>query len=365
MGRVPVLCNLLLPTAEAAREAPTGRIVLGFCRSCGLIYNVAFDPGAIVYDQAYENSLHFSPRFHEWAQALAATLVSRYGLEGKTAIDIGCGKGDFLQLLCEAGCARGIGFDASYEGGVDDSGADIRVIRDNYSERYADVAAELICCRHVLEHIPDPHAFLKQVRLAAGSRPAIYFEVPNVLYTLRDMGIWDIIYEHCSYFSPPAAHQAFVEAGFRPTDIYGNYGDQFLSIEAEVGSSPPERDPGELAELGRLVDRFASHFREKVDLWTSRVASLVADGRVPAIWGTGSKGVTFLNVAGGRSICCAVDINARKHGRYVPGTAQPVVPPERLPGLGVDTVLVMNPLYESEIRERLAGLGMDAEVLLV
>ena len=87
---------------------------LGFCRICGHIFNDAFNPDHIEYIQDYENSLHFSPRFHQYAETLAADLVKRYGLYEKTIIEIGCGRGDFLKLLCELGKNRGIGFDPSH-----------------------------------------------------------------------------------------------------------------------------------------------------------------------------------------------------------------------------------------------------------
>jgi hypothetical protein len=38
-----------------------------------------------------------------------------------------------------------------------------------------------------------------------------YLEVPNGLFTLRDLGIWDLIYEHCQYFTA-ASFVAVVEA---------------------------------------------------------------------------------------------------------------------------------------------------------
>ena len=66
------------------------------------------------YTQSYENSLHFSPGFQKFAADLADRLITRYNLRGKDVIDIGCGKGDFLKLICARGGNRGVGFDPSY-----------------------------------------------------------------------------------------------------------------------------------------------------------------------------------------------------------------------------------------------------------
>ena len=84
-----------------------------------------------------------------------------------------------------------------------------------------------------------------------------------------------------------------------------------------------------------------------------------------AVWGAGSKGVTFLNlVEGGADIHTVVDVNERKRGRFVPGTGQAIIAPEELARLDVGTVLVMNPNYREEIQQQLSRIGISPEVLL-
>lgn len=189
--QVPVHCNVLRPTRDAAIHATRGGIRLTFCECCGHVFNGVFDPGQMTYTKVYDNSLHCSARFHEYATALASELVERHDLHKKDLIEIGCGKGDFLRMLCAIGGNRGTGFDPSYDGGEGDEPGDknITIIPDFYSDSYAHNEADFICCRHVLEHIEQPRDFLAQIRRAIGLRDTvIYLEVPNVLYTLKDLG---------------------------------------------------------------------------------------------------------------------------------------------------------------------------------
>ncbi len=106
MKQMPAHCNLLWPTQEGALTAPRGDIRLGFLPESGHIFNIDFDPALMEYTQDYENSLHFSARFQEYATALGQRLVDSYDLHNKDIVEIGPGKGDFLIMMAEMGNNR-------------------------------------------------------------------------------------------------------------------------------------------------------------------------------------------------------------------------------------------------------------------
>jgi SAM-dependent methyltransferase len=369
---LPVLCNQLLPTRAEARNAPLGTLALAFCDECGHVYNASFDPALMVYTQAYENSLHFSPSFQRYAEELADHLITRYGLRGKDIIDLGCGKGDFLKLICARGGNRGTGFDPSYIPDPLDSdpASTVRFVREFYSERHTAYPADLISCRHVLEHIHRPREVVEGLRRSVGNRhgTAIYFEVPNVLYTLRDMGIWDLIYEHCAYFSAPSLMRLFVSAGFDVHAVGESFGGQYLGLEARPSTAARGRTtpgvPGP-KDILPFAEQFAAGYLGKVAEWKRRVTDLRREGKRAVVWGGGSKGVTFLNTfKAGDQMDVMVDINPRKQGLYVPGTGQQIVGPEHLRTSPPDVIVVMNPLYRDEIRVQAIALGVRAEIVV-
>ena len=238
---IPTLCNVLWQTRSDALNVPFGDLELGFCSKCGHVYNYSFDPSRISYTQDYENSLHFSTRFQEYIGDLVDYLVERHDLREKRIIDIGCGKGDFLSALCKHGNNKGFGFDPSFDPALLDALAaeSLTVIQDYYSEEYADCRADLICCRHVLEHVQNPSAFLQMVRRAIGGSidVEVFFEVPNVQSTLKDLAIWDLIYEHCSYFSSTSLTKLFNSNGFHVTGVREAFGGQYLWLEANTAKA--------------------------------------------------------------------------------------------------------------------------------
>ena len=385
MPGVPVHCNVLWPTRAAALAAPRGDIRLTYLPACGHTYNPAFDPSLMEYTQEYENSLHFSPRFQEYATALAEGLVEKYGLRDKDIVEIGAGKGDFLIMLCALSGNRGWGYDPSYVPEPGYTAPNVTFVQDFYTEKYLDQRADLIVCRHVLEHIPDPDAFIAQVRRAVGEQHSVvFFEVPNALWTLQRGGIWDVIYEHCSYYSPSSLAHLFERHGFRVLAVNEVFGGQFLTIEATPmagaggqgsggagekeaigdGFSPAPLLPRAPAQLTADADAFAAAYRAKRDEWCGRLRQLAATGQRGVVWGAGSKGVTFLNATGaGEEIMAVVDINPRKQGKYVAGTGQRIVAPAELAGIRPDFVIIMNANYREEIGGMLAEVRVAAEIL--
>ncbi|MDY7100515.1 MAG: class I SAM-dependent methyltransferase [Actinomycetota bacterium] len=365
IDQVPVFCNALFPTASEAKAAPCGDIDLAYIPSTGYLYNRAFDPELTAYSPQYENSLHFSPRFQEFAKTLTDRLVSRYDLRGKRIVEIGAGSGNFMAMLCEAGGNTGVGYDPSHDPARAPESDAISIVAEMYpTDREID--ADLVICQHVLEHVPDPAGLVEGVRASMGGRDdiAVYFEVPDATYMVEQLAVWDLIYEHYSYFAAPTLQWTFERAGFEVVEIDRAFGDQYLWIEAKPGATGGDAtiDAAALAKLGELVGRFEEHFSTLRTTWTRKLDAMVGEGPT-AIWGAGSKGVTFLNlIEAGADVSHVVDINPHKHGLHVPGTGQPVVGPEAAVEAGVKNVVIMNPLYEAEITQSLRDLGSDATV---
>jgi Methyltransferase domain/C-methyltransferase C-terminal domain len=369
LASVPVLTTALVHDAQSALAATRGDITLAACARCGMIVNTSFDSNLVEYDGDYENSQFFSPAFRQYAEDLAASLVRRHAIHDDVVVEIGSGKGDFLALLCASGANRGIGFDPSYGGeiGPASEGLDIEFVPTLYDEHSAPPDAALICARHVLEHIPDPVGFLRRVRAGIRSDPLIYLEVPNAEFTLTASGVWDVIYQHCSYFWRGSLGAAVANAGFDVADVYTAFDGQFVALEARPGdASPPivDRDSEpELEELLQRVERAAHEHRASVRRWESYLAR--HRPAAVALWGAGAKGVTFLNTVAPGAIEIVVDVNPRKAGSFVPGTGQPIRLPAELQQMSDPPagVIVANSAYEDEIRHELTQRGITCEVL--
>jgi SAM-dependent methyltransferase len=371
---IPTNSCLLLESLDEATSYPRGELTLAFCPGCGFLTNTTFDAALSEYSERYEETQGYSARFVGFATDLARRWVQKYDLGGRTAIEIGCGKGEFLEYLVEAGLGRAVGIDPGLhpERIRAELSSRIDCVTGFYDEAYGPLEADAVICRHTLEHIPDVARFMQVIRAGIGDRPdtIVLFELPDIQRILDEVAFWDVYYEHCSYFSAGSLARLFRAAGFEVLHVQRAYDDQYLLLEARpstvpaVGSPLPIED--DLERLAKGTHLYAEGFARTLQEWRGRLTALAAGGGKAVIWGSGSKGVSFLtNLGVGDAVQYAVDINPHKHGRFMAGTGHRIVGPEFLTELRPDLVIAMNPIYLDEIGRDLKRLGVEADLVAV
>ena len=372
LDSIPVHSCMLVADPQQAASFPRSSLSLAYCEGCGFISNTRYEPSLQNYALDYEETQGFSPTFSAFAEDLARDLVARCNLHNRSILEIGCGKGEFLVLLSRIGNNSGIGIDPAYVPGrlPDEMTARLTFIRDFYSQAYAHLDADFICCRHTLEHIATTREFVRTIRTAIGDNPdvLVFFEVPDVLRILREGAFWDIYYEHCSYFSAGSLARLFRSLSFDVIDLRPAYDDQYILLTARPADAPTQPRlelENDLQALYQAVQQFPDVCRRQIDRWGS-VLDAGGGCSPPVVWGSGSKGVAFLTtLQGGSSVRYVVDINPHRHGKFMPATAQPIVAPEFLAGRKPGCVIAMNPIYRDEIRRELDRLGVAAPLFAV
>ncbi len=362
---VPVNCSELHSTSADARAAATAPLRLVLCPTCGYVCNQAFDPDILTYDATYENALDFSPSFREYLNGLAADLIGRHDLHGRTVVEVGCGQGSFLEALCAGGDNRGYGFDPSFRADLDLS-ASIEIFTSLFDPATATVRGDLYCARHVLEHIPEPLEFLEKLRPAVVDGDAtLYIEVPAGEAVFGGEATFDLGYPHVSYFSAPALAGLLGRAGFVVDRVDRRFGGQYLSVEARATATDAVPVPaGEIAAFADQARHAAATLDRVLDGARARIDDATTRGRETALWGAGAKAVTFMALVD-RRVDAVVDMNPRKLGSYMPGSGVAIDTPATLASRRPEVVFILNPMYRDEIAEMLAADGVDAEVVVV
>ncbi|WP_114972559.1 class I SAM-dependent methyltransferase [Rhodoferax ferrireducens] len=365
--QVPVHQNLVVTSQGAARSVTRGELDLVVCVDCGFVFNRAFDLSRLAYGADYDNTQSCSGYFDAYLDGLVKDLVDRQGVRNSTIVEVGCGKGQFLRKLVNfpASNNTGFGFDPSYVGPGMDLGGRLAFRRCYYDDTCADVVADVVVCRHVIEHVPEPMVLLRSVRAALARSPhaRVFFETPCVEWILRNRVVWDFFYEHCSLFSAGSLREAFTRAGFAVERVDHIFGGQYLWLEARLGCAPlalAENLSG-TAALAQAYGADEAILRQK---WLYKLHELKGHGNV-ALWGAGAKGATFANLVDpdGVLIDCVVDLNPNKQGGYIPGTGHPIVAPADLSRRGVKRAVLMNPNYREENQRLLAEAGIELDLI--
>lgn len=325
-NNLPIFQNKMYDSYDAAISSPTGDVRLVEDLKTGLIRNEAFASERMIYDLSYQNEQGLSVAFKKHLGNVASLIIDNMGRD--KIVEVGCGKGLFLQMLGDMGVDI-TGFDPAYEG------SDER-IRVEYFQPGNSIEGRGLILRHVLEHIQDPVAFLGQLKEANNHQGLIYIEVPCFDW-IRDNRAWfDVFYEHVNYFRLSDFSRMFgsIKASGHV------FGGQYLYAVADLSTL---REP--VYEPSLAVDMpadFALPLHHEKD-------------EAPSIvWGGASKGVIFSlhRARMGAPVSAVVDINPAKQGKYLPITGIEVESPETvLSRLDKDsTIFVMNSNYLDEIK---------------
>src|SRR5207248_5296820 len=128
----------------------------------------AFDAALLRYGAQYDNTQLSSAVFKAYVQGLVRHLIDERQVRGAQIVEVGCGKGGFIRALVADPAANntGIGFDPSYVGPELDADGRLRFERRYYDATCTDVPADVVVCRHVIEHVPEPVRLLRAIASA-------------------------------------------------------------------------------------------------------------------------------------------------------------------------------------------------------
>ncbi len=370
LPRVPVQEGYLAPTADLARTVALGDIHLMHCPACGHVWNRAFDPDVLKFDPGYDISMFHSPAYRAYIDASIARLMSRYDLAGKVALEVACGKGDYLRALIRNGLGRAIGFDPTFiESSLsNEDRRQIEAHRAYYDPSHSHLKIDLLAARSVMQYFPRPRSFLTMLRSTLGDQTStvVYAEVPNGAETFAQKLVWNLVYEHGCFFNRSSLSRVFRDCGFDVLHVGEALGGSQLEIEARpsrqaIGSGPTFES--ERAAVNDAIPKFADEIVAKRAFWTHRLAAWKAAGKRVALWGAGARAIGLMQlVPAAREIELVVDINPQRQNKHLPLTAQQIISPEALAAEKPSVVVATNANFAKEIETQVRALGLAAEM---
>jgi 2-polyprenyl-3-methyl-5-hydroxy-6-metoxy-1,4-benzoquinol methylase len=334
---VPLIQNRVYETEVLAKNATCKKVTLAQSLDNGFVFSAYFTDSKVDYDLHYQNEQSNSEYFREHLNNVIKIMDSNNTINGKV-VEIGCGKGYFMNMLLEKNVDIS-GFDPTYEG---DSP---KVIKDFFSEKYSDIAADFIILRHTLEHIPTPFDFIKKIASVNNYKGKLYIEVPTFDWIVKHNATEDIFYEHCNYFTLDTLQMFFEKS------IGGHFfNGQYIYVIAELKDVKKTIDK-------KNINPIKVKFKERIAEYKTMISNL----KNVAIWGAGAKGSTFLNLTDkeAHNVKCVVDINPKKQHQYIGGTGHYIINPDELHKYEIENMIVMNENYVNEIKSVTDALNIN------
>ena len=349
----PIHQNQIYDTLESAVNCKRGNISLTFCHNCGMAFNSQFKSGLLEYGEQYNNKQSASEYFRTYLNDTIDLLVHKYGIFNKRILDVGCGNGEFLELLSMKSHSRGIGFDPSYMG--PDHTSNAQFVSDYLTEIYSPIKADVLILRHVLEHIDKPNQFLSSILqyLQVDTDCKIIIEVPDFNWIADHGAYWDIFYEHTNYFSKQSLRYLLESIGLDVIDIFNQFGGQYMIA---IASFHPGRIEKEIKTTYAVSKSILDQLKRNIELKNKEVEHIfnqIGEESLFTIWGAAAKGITFLNCLKRdvqQRIPFIIDMNAAKQGKYCAGVGHKIMPPSILKHReDIKDIITMNPNYLHEI----------------
>lgn len=368
LERIPTNSVRLHLRKELARHTPTGDLCLYFCPACGFIWNARYDPANVDYSPGYEATQAFSPTYQHFLERQVTNMVREQGICGQTVLEIGCGNGEFLAAICTAGGNTGIGYDPVFDPlrAPPAPKGQYTVYPELFTAATPLDDVDVVICRNTLEHIAPVLEFVTGIRTAIGSRQGIrlVFQVPAWERIVEKSAFWDVYYEHCSYFTAHSLKNLFRTTGFDVTGVGRIYDGQYLIVLADAADVSGQARQSADTSFNQDSTAAGERFSKARQDWIGTISTWRRRRQKAVLWGGGSKAVAFLSGVGQPdAIAAAVDINPHKQGTFLPASGLPVIGPHELVSVRPEKIILMNAIYQQEVRNQLRDLGIDAELI--
>ncbi len=339
------------------------------CPHCGLGYIDNVDDAELsrfyAEECAYFSSDHFDINSKENIQKYKTyrSVLETGGLEGRSILDVGCGRGGFLRWLKQNTFWPGLccGVDADLRSIPKEQEEGSLTFKQGYafSLPVMDGSQEVLSYFHVLEHIRDLDRVLREASRALKPGGHLLIEVPDAeRYSSLPIGtaFWIGIREHVNHFSPLALALALQRHGFQigntvrgllPTPEFTYPSLIILAQKTSAPATPVLPNPQDIAAFIKDSQAELLHQAEEVTALMERYGNI-------AFWGCSAQLFSLLPLLDCRRITLC-DASPLKQQSTFQGMA--ILAPEKVAPGGA---LVIAPyLHRTAIKRAAQELGWD------
>jgi SAM-dependent methyltransferase len=372
LGMSP-LCESFLSAAQLNTMEPFYPLNVRVCGACFLAQVEEYvTPEHIFREYAYFSS--YAQSWLEHARRYVAMAVERFRLDPSSRIvELASNDGYLLQFFVERGMTV-LGIDPAENVAKAAEARGVPTLTRFFGRALAAelatdrTMADLVIGNNVLAQVPDINDFVAGIATILKPRGIVTIEFPHLLRLIAENQFDTIYHEHFSYFSLLTAERILGAHGLRIFDVeeLWTHGGSLRIFACHAANAQQESRPSVaqliareraagLDDLGTYA-AFAERVRETKRKLLDFLITAKRAGKAVVGYGAPGKGNTLLNYCGVRTdfLDYTVDRNPYKHGKFLPGTHIPVLPPERIAETRPDYLLILPWNFKDEIMEQMA-----------
>jgi SAM-dependent methyltransferase len=321
------------------------------CASCGLV-QTSQEP--VPYYKEVIRAAAFSEEMAVFRKNQLKAWVEKNQLTGQSILEIGAGKGEYLQLLAQAGMkAYGTEFGNSSVDECKLKGLNVRqAFPDGSGLQLPEAPFDAFASFNFMEHWPNPKSTLRDIAQVLKPNALGLLEVPNFDMILKNNMITEFISDHICYFTMSTFRLMIEIAGFEVLAIHSIWRDYILSATVRKRAT---------YDVSAFQDK-----RLKIQKELHDFADTYQKGGV-AVWGAGHQALATMALLNlGNKIKYVIDSAPFKQGKFTPATHLPILPPSELSLNPVSAVIVMAAGYSDEVvKILLANLHVNLKIAIL
>ncbi len=304
------------------------------CSQCGLVQTCQ---APVAYYKEVIRASAFSAEMAAFRKQQLKGWVEKYHLLNQSILEIGAGKGEYLQLLQQAGLkVYGTEFGEDSVQACHQLGLEIyRAFPDGSGLILKSAPFDAFASFNFMEHWPYPKNTLRDVAQVLKPRALGLIEVPNFDMILKNNLFTEFINDHIFYFTANTLRLMLEISGFEVLEIKSIWHDYILSATVQKRST---------SNISAFAEK-RQHIQEALHQFADQHQECGV-----AVWGAGHQALAtmaLLNLGG--KIKYVIDSAPFKQGKFTPVTHLPILPPSALAQQPVSAVIVMAAGYSDEV----------------
>ncbi len=303
-----------IPNLEDLDKDKGITIKLCQCKNCGL---VQIDGEPVKYYKDTIRTIGNSTTMIDMRKKQYKHLIEKYNLINKKIIEIGCGQGEFLEILKE--------YDVQAYG-IENLEKSVMIAKKkglNVEKNFAENEKTIIkngpfnafLSFNFLEHQPDPNGMLQAIYNNLTDDGVGLITVPSFEDILENDGFYEIIRDHVCYYTIDTLKFLLNKNGFEVIEDEIINGDTLSVIVSKRKKINVDRFKNNYVELGKEINDYIDKMKSK--------------NKKVVVWGASHQGFTIISTANIKNkIECIIDSSLLKQGKYSPVSHLKIVSPE-------------------------------------